>query len=258
MADSSDWDLKEYIRDIPNFPQPGILFRDITPLLAEPRAFQETDPAIRRSLPRFEDRCDRGRRSSWVHLCRAAGYRIRRRLCADSKTGENCLSTPIRFTTNSNTAKTRSRCTSTGSAKGAACSCSTTCWPPAARWTPCCQLLEKCGAEVFECAFLINLKGARRREAGRPVSHLQPDRIRVDRASGTHEQYARTEPSTNRCDGLLRFNLVTESDRVGLGVLADFDGDLHEHFAGLCRGPFHQLGNSSRERILATRPSHLC
>ena len=33
-------DLAQYIRDIPDFPKPGILFKDITPLLAEPRAFQ--------------------------------------------------------------------------------------------------------------------------------------------------------------------------------------------------------------------------
>ena len=32
-------DLKPYIRDIPDFPLPGILFRDITPLLREPDAF---------------------------------------------------------------------------------------------------------------------------------------------------------------------------------------------------------------------------
>ena len=31
--------LKLYIRDIPDFPIPGILFRDITPLLANPDAF---------------------------------------------------------------------------------------------------------------------------------------------------------------------------------------------------------------------------
>jgi adenine phosphoribosyltransferase len=31
--------LADYIRDIPDFPKPGILFKDITPLLAEPAAF---------------------------------------------------------------------------------------------------------------------------------------------------------------------------------------------------------------------------
>jgi adenine phosphoribosyltransferase len=31
--------LKDYIRDVPDFPKPGILFKDITPLLATPSAF---------------------------------------------------------------------------------------------------------------------------------------------------------------------------------------------------------------------------
>ncbi len=31
--------LKQHIRDIPDFPKPGIMFKDITPLLAEPQAF---------------------------------------------------------------------------------------------------------------------------------------------------------------------------------------------------------------------------
>ena len=34
--------LKSFIRDIPDFPQPGILFRDITPLLQDPAAFRDT------------------------------------------------------------------------------------------------------------------------------------------------------------------------------------------------------------------------
>ena len=33
-------DFRAYIRDIPDFPSPGILFRDVTPLLAHPDAFQ--------------------------------------------------------------------------------------------------------------------------------------------------------------------------------------------------------------------------
>ncbi len=40
--------LATYIRDIPDFPKPGILFKDITPLLADPAAFQET-------IDRFSD-----------------------------------------------------------------------------------------------------------------------------------------------------------------------------------------------------------
>lgn len=35
-------DLSQYIRDIPDFPKPGILFKDITPLLASPVAFAES------------------------------------------------------------------------------------------------------------------------------------------------------------------------------------------------------------------------
>ncbi|MGI9021707.1 MAG: adenine phosphoribosyltransferase [Acidimicrobiales bacterium] len=40
MGDSGS--LADHIRDVPDFPQPGIVFRDITPLLAEPAAFRFT------------------------------------------------------------------------------------------------------------------------------------------------------------------------------------------------------------------------
>jgi adenine phosphoribosyltransferase len=33
-------DLASYIRDIPDFPKPGVVFKDITPLLADPAAFR--------------------------------------------------------------------------------------------------------------------------------------------------------------------------------------------------------------------------
>src|SRR5207245_166406 len=36
---SPDLDLRRWIRDIPDFPKPGVLFKDITPLLADPAAF---------------------------------------------------------------------------------------------------------------------------------------------------------------------------------------------------------------------------
>src|SRR6266540_6351675 len=32
-------DLRGYIRDVPDFPKPGIVFKDVTPLLIDPAAF---------------------------------------------------------------------------------------------------------------------------------------------------------------------------------------------------------------------------
>jgi adenine phosphoribosyltransferase len=42
-------DLRRFVRDIPDFPRPGIVFKDITPLLLDPRAI---DAAVAR-LARF-------------------------------------------------------------------------------------------------------------------------------------------------------------------------------------------------------------
>jgi len=39
-------DLKEFIRDVPDFPKPGITFKDISPLLADARAFDACIDAL--------------------------------------------------------------------------------------------------------------------------------------------------------------------------------------------------------------------
>jgi adenine phosphoribosyltransferase len=59
-------DLSAYIRDIPDFPKPGIIFKDITPLLAEPRAFHQ---AIHRLCERY-----RGRSIDAVAAAEARGF----------------------------------------------------------------------------------------------------------------------------------------------------------------------------------------
>ena len=45
MTSDSGW-LKDYVRDIPDFPQPGVVFKDITPLLADVRAFRHCVDAL--------------------------------------------------------------------------------------------------------------------------------------------------------------------------------------------------------------------
>ena len=42
-------DLRRYIRDIPDFPKPGIVFKDITPLLAD-------GPALRWTVDQLSER----------------------------------------------------------------------------------------------------------------------------------------------------------------------------------------------------------
>ena len=42
--------LKTYIRDIPDFPSKGVVFRDITPLLKDPDALKYTENALLRLL----------------------------------------------------------------------------------------------------------------------------------------------------------------------------------------------------------------
>jgi adenine phosphoribosyltransferase len=39
-------DLRDFVRDIPDFPRPGIVFKDITPLLLDPRALDAAVAAL--------------------------------------------------------------------------------------------------------------------------------------------------------------------------------------------------------------------
>ena len=51
-------DLKRLIRDVPDFPQPGILFRDITPLLGNAEGLRAARMSVEYSLEYGESRLD--------------------------------------------------------------------------------------------------------------------------------------------------------------------------------------------------------
>ena len=48
-TEAADW--KALVRDVPDFPQPGILFRDITPLLADGAAFRAVVDVLAGAYP---------------------------------------------------------------------------------------------------------------------------------------------------------------------------------------------------------------
>ncbi|HNP07807.1 MAG TPA: purine phosphoribosyltransferase family protein, partial [Cyclobacteriaceae bacterium] len=62
LADS----LKTLIRDIPDFPKPGIVFKDITPLLEEPKIVREVVMALAK--------CYEGRKIDAVAAIEARGF----------------------------------------------------------------------------------------------------------------------------------------------------------------------------------------
>lgn len=52
MSPTTELNLESYIRDVPDFPKPGIVFKDITPLLANGEALAAT---VSRLAERFRD-----------------------------------------------------------------------------------------------------------------------------------------------------------------------------------------------------------
>jgi adenine phosphoribosyltransferase len=59
-------DLEKFIRDVPDFPKKGIVFKDITPLLADPQALKE---AVKRLAAKFK-----GERVDLVASVEARGF----------------------------------------------------------------------------------------------------------------------------------------------------------------------------------------
>jgi adenine phosphoribosyltransferase len=66
-------DLKQYIRDVPDFPMKGILFRDITPLLKHPKAFRQ---AVEQLFEPFK-----GQQIDLICAVEARGYILAAPLC---------------------------------------------------------------------------------------------------------------------------------------------------------------------------------
>lgn len=153
---SSVLDLKRFIRDIPDFPKPGILFRDITPLLMNAAAFRET---IRRLAEHY-----RGKKVDAIVAAEARGFIFAAPLALELgagfvpirkpgklpfdthafhyelEYGHDTLEMHVDGVSSGQNVLVVDDLLATGGTVGA-----------------CCKLLEKTGANVVGCAFAIEL-----------------------------------------------------------------------------------------------------
>jgi adenine phosphoribosyltransferase len=149
-------DLTKYIRDIPDFPKPGILFKDITPLLADPDAFQN---AIDRLTERY-----RGRPVDAVAAVEARGFlfaaplalTLHKPLVPLRKPGKLPFHTHS-FTYNLEYGSAELHVHTDAVSSGARVLLVDDLLATGGTMKAGCQLVEKAGGKVVGCAFLVEL-----------------------------------------------------------------------------------------------------
>ncbi len=158
MSTSDTLDLKQFIRDIPDFPKPGILFRDITPLLRHPEAFRE---AVRRMAEHY-----RRERIDVVAAAEARGFIFAAPLALELNAGFVPIRKPgkLPFDTHAFHYELEYGTDSLevhidGIEPGQRVLVVDDLLATGGTVEACCRLVERCGAEVAGCAFLIVLKG---------------------------------------------------------------------------------------------------
>jgi adenine phosphoribosyltransferase len=168
-------DLAKYIRAVPDFPKPGILFRDITPLLGHPQAFRA---AIERMAEHY-----RGTKVDVVAAAEARGFIFAAPLAMELGVGFVPVRKPgkLPFDTHafhyeleygSDTLEMHRD----GISPGQNVLLVDDLLATGGTVEACCRLVEKSGAKVVGCAFLIeliSLGGARRLAPYQPFSLLR-------------------------------------------------------------------------------------
>jgi adenine phosphoribosyltransferase len=156
MTSPATLDLKRYIRDIPDFPKPGILFRDITPLLADATAFRES---IRRLAEPF-----RGRKIDAIVAAEARGFIFAAPLAIELSTGFVPVRKPGKLPYDRHSHHyTLEYGTDTlemhvdGVHKGQNVLVVDDLLATGGTVLACCELLKKSGANIMGCAFAIEL-----------------------------------------------------------------------------------------------------
>lgn len=158
MKPPSTVDLERYIRSVDDFPKPGILFRDITPLLADADALRET---VNRLAEPY-----RNRAVDVVAAAEARGFIFAAPLAIELGTGFVPIRKPGKLPSKtcrltydleygSDTLEIHADCVTRGQRVLLVDDLLAT----GGTMQACCRLVEECGAEVAGCAFVIELVG---------------------------------------------------------------------------------------------------
>jgi adenine phosphoribosyltransferase len=167
--------LARYVRDIPDFPKPGILFRDITPLLAAPEAFHEA--VARMAAPYRNNGID------LVVAAEARGFIFAGPLALELNVGFVPVRKPGKLPFEKHTSRYDLEYGSDtlevhtdGITQGKRVLVVDDLLATGGTMEACCRLAEMCGATIAGCAFLIELLalgGAQRISRYRPFSVLK-------------------------------------------------------------------------------------
>lgn len=174
-SEPCDLNLADHVRSIPDFPKPGILFRDITPLLAHPKAFRQAVCQLAQQV--------RNRKIDAVAAAEARGFLFAAPLAIEL--GVSLI--PIRkrgklpFSTVSHTydleyGTDTVEVHTDAVAPGANVLMVDDLLATGGTMEACCKLVEKVGGRVAGCLFvieLLGLGGAERLKAYQPTSLLK-------------------------------------------------------------------------------------
>ena len=84
-------DLKKYIRDIPDFPKEGIIFKDISTLLKNPEAFQKSIDTLAKAFKKARVCICRRGRGARVYFRGGVSLQIKSRICPGAQKRQTSL-----------------------------------------------------------------------------------------------------------------------------------------------------------------------
>ncbi len=149
-------DLTKFIRDIPNYPKPGILFRDITPLLASPEAFAAAVKAMAEPF--------RNEQVDVIAAAEARGFIFAAPLAIELNAGFVPIRKPGKlpfdlhsFAYELEYGRDELQMHIDGVTPGEKVLLVDDLLATGGTMEACCRLLEKCEAEIVGCSFLVHL-----------------------------------------------------------------------------------------------------